>query len=450
MRTAFIIERINHYRTFATLITEGLIRDHDIECWHLCSEGGKESEKGYLYPEPDKIPLSIAANSNLSIKSFRSKEEMASEISSRSEVDCIISLSPPEFIDHTDRLNSFKGVWCIIMHGPDSFKEIARFDKIPINKNIKRIFFPYTQHFFDWGMDFSNRFLPLATRYFNQPSVDVVPSGCPMYDESILKIDPLKARKKFGIPDGQKTVVYLPYSYLPSKENKSTRAWQAAFSNIHIHRRVSRRFNDDSFERYSPLKIAAGYLDGLVKILPDATAREHLIKGWHEPGIIKALRAFCDRNNLLLVIKPRKKFDFSEEIYRQAHIIIDDDESQQYPSKLQELLSTAALGVGFFSTAVIEAIYQSVPFINVECLDQRFMDIDKRPWHPNHSGSIYNFDDVVWNFSTKDLVEKLPELPLSHFALDPIQQEHYSRKFLGPNKQAAKINIFDTLESSLT
>lgn len=445
MRVAFIIDKSNYYRSFSSLIAEGLKRGADIECWHRCDPALKAAGKGYLYADPAKAPFDPADHPTLSIIAFESNAALQTAIAVRQDITHIVSLLPPEFLAGEEILNRFNGIWCQIMHGPDSFKDTQKFRKMAMNRHIRQIFAPNTQHFFDWGMEFSDQFMPEARRYFIRPNVQIHPIGFPMVDDSILQLPQERIRQKYGIPPGKKLLIYLPYAFLPSKESDSCRAWQSVFSTMHIRRKASCNFDDDSYRMKTPLEIGRGTLSHLKRIMRDRTARQWLFNGWHEPAVLKALRTFCDHNDLLLVIKPRRKFDFSEAGYRLADIVIDDDESQQYPSKLQELLSITALGVGYFTTAVIEAAAQGVPFINIESPDDRFTDPERRPWHPNHPDSLYNFRGVVANLTVPDFIASIPAASLASLALQRERQEEYLRYFVSPGKSPGE-NFFDALQ----
>ncbi len=360
MHIVFIIQRINNYRMLSSLVAQGLKKGCTVECWHLCDPANMKGEKGYLYPDSSKTPFDTEQYPNLSIIPFSSLRSISNAVADRSDITHIVSLSPPEFIIEEDDLKKFRGYWCIIMHGPDSFKEIGGLAETAIDPGLKRIFFPYTQHFFDRGMMFSKQFLPLAETYFSPENTLVKPVGCTMFDDRLACIDRDKVRRKYNIPAGKNIVIYLPYAFEKSKKKKQSRAWQNAFSEIHVKRKARREFHDGGHEKLSASQQLSKYISAFSKILPDKRARTTLFKGWHEPAVINALRAFCDTNDLYLVVKPRRKFDFSEAVHRKADIIIDDDESQQYPSKLQELFTITSLTVALFSTAAIEC-----PFISM-------------------------------------------------------------------------------------
>ncbi|UZJ39121.1 hypothetical protein OO185_04095 [Prosthecochloris sp. SCSIO W1102] len=448
MRIIFLIQRINNYRMFSTLIAEGLRRNIDIECWHFCNPEMKESGKGYLFPELSGSPFEKKRHPRLSLLPFNSLSEISHAVTSRNDITHIVSLSPPELIIDEHSLNTFKGYWCILMHGPDSFKEPGKLTETKINFNVKKIFFPYTQHFFEWGISFSKKFLPITKKYFYHKNTAIFPIGCPMFYNNLKQINTTTIRRKYNIPHNKKIVIYLPYACTKSKKNKKSRAWQTAFSYMHIKRKTSRRFNDKRNQKLSFQEYMLKFFSDIFRILQDRHARQYLFNEWNEPGVIKALKNFCDTNNLYLVVKPRRKFDFSEEVYKKADIIIDDDESQQYPSKLQELLSVASLTVGFFSTAVIESVFQEVPFINIETLDERFLEPQQQHWHPNYKGSLYSYEGVVWNYSISDFIREIPTKKTSDFTVISNKRDEYKKMYTTTTTTSASKSFFNYITNT--
>ncbi|ASQ89847.1 hypothetical protein CHL67_01955 [Prosthecochloris sp. GSB1] len=446
MHIVFFIRRMNDYRAFSTLVNKGLEKGHTVECWHLCDPANKQGGKGYLYPDPANSPFAGKQRRGVSVVAFDSMEKMSEAACSTPGITHIVTLCPPEMIIREQDLERFGGYWCIIMHGPDSFKETGRLVGRTIDPGVKRIFFPYTRHFFDWGIEFSEKFLPVAKTYFSETNTLVIPVGCTMFDERLDAIDPEEVRRKYGIPEGKNIVLYLPYAFGKSKKNRKSRSWQHAFSGIHVQRVARRAFNDGGYRPLSFTERFSKYISELSRILPDRQARTTLFRGWHEPAVIDALRVFCNANDLVLVVKPRRKFDFSEAVHRKADIIIDDDESRQYPSKLQELFSVASLTVALFSTAAIESVHQHVPMLNIESMDDRFLGTEQRHWHPNHEGSFYSFPGVVRNFTIHEFIRRMPAASIRDFAMEPGKRREYMDRFIGDEKPCAAEKFYCELE----
>lgn len=447
MKTVFLIDRANNFRYFSSLIEEGLARNHDIECWHDYSFR-KDSSKGYLFPEIERSPFHGKKNPDFTSLAFDSHEELKQGIVSRKDVSFFVSLHPPELILDRKSLDRFTGGWCIIMHGPDSFKEIKNLSSREKLPSVRRYFFPYTEHMFNTSMHFFDRFIEHGNIYFSEENTTVHAIGCSMFGPALKNIDKDTVRHKFRIPAEKDILLYLPYTFNDQKKHKESFAWQAAFAGLHIERRISKEFDNNSFNRAPLGRRLSRKLSYLRKIVSEPEARTWLLKGWNEPAVIKAARAFCDNNDLHLVVKPRRKFDFSEEVYRKADIIIDDDESQQYPSKLQELFSVAKLCMGYFSTAVIESVFCNVPAINLHCPDALFYDPHQHFWCPVDEGSLFALKGAVWNMQIPNFIRDFPSMDLSSLAISTDARNEYMRKFTGKAKPSAAENFFDVLEAN--
>ena len=450
MKTVFLVNRINNYRHFAPLIEEGLKRNHHIECWHDYSFR-KDSAKGYLFPDIANSPFHKCGHPLLEHVPFENRKTLNASIVSRNDVTFFVSLSPPEFILDPKSRKHFRGSWCIIMHGPDSFKEIKKLeqeDTVPVD-SIRKYFFPYTEHLFDLGMQFFEQFLPFGKNYFSTADTKVHAIGCSMFGTALRNIDPSAVRQKFDIPEGKNILLYLPYTFSDSKKHKASFAWQAAFAGLHIERKTGREFGNNAFSRTPYLRRLSKRIAYLRRIAAEQEARTWLLNGWSEPAVIRAVRAFCDNNRLHLVVKPRRKFDFSEEVYRKADIIIDDDESQQYPSKLQELFSIASLCMGYFSTAVIESVFCDVPFINLHCPDALFYDPHQHFWCPVTENSLFSFRKAVRNVPIPDLIRRMPTENLSLYSMDSESREGFMTHFSGPENPTAGERFFDFLENTV-
>lgn len=447
MKLAFLINRANNFRHYSPLIDEALVRGHSVECWHDYFSSTKDSEKGYLYPEIAKSPYAGGLDPNFLSRSFVSADEQNRAIVSREDIDVFVSLTPPEFTLDKASIKSFKGTWCMLMHGPDSFKELKSIKPEAIGRNCRRLFFPYTENFFNEGLRFFKNHLNNGESYFSPELTDVHPIGCTMFGSKLEEIDQAAVRKKFGIPDGKNILIYLPYTFSNVKQHKKSFAWQAAFAGLHIKRRINKEFETNSFATDPLLKRISQKVSYLRKVLPEKVGREWLVNGWNEPAIINAVRHFCDRNELHLVVKPRRKFDFSEAVYEKADLIIDDDESQQYPSKLQELFSIADLCMGYFSTALIESIYCGTPFINLHCPDELFYDPHQHFWCPTKEGSLFALKGAVWNIAIPDFIKSFGSARLAQYTMDPERRAEYMKKFTGLPHPSPAENFFNILEA---
>jgi hypothetical protein len=447
MKLAFLINRANNFRHFASIIETALKRGHTVECWHDYYSTSKDSAKGYIFPEISKSPFAGLNDKNFTARAFTAESEHNRAVTARTDIDYFISLSPPEFILDKAFLDSFRGNWVMIMHGPDSFKEIKNIKPGEMGHGFRRIFSPYTENFFNEGLAFFKSHVKNGLTYFAPEHTEIHPVGCTMFGPELLTINKSAIRRKFGIPPLKNILVYLPYTYSDSKKHKKSFAWQAAFAGLHIKRRIRKEFENNAFTIDPLLRRFSRNLSALQRILQEPVGRKWLFNGWNEPAVITAVRAFCDANNLHLVVKPRRKFDFSEAVYEKADLIIDDDESQQYPSKLQELLSIAELCMGYFSTAVIESIYCGTPFINLQCPDELFYDPHQHFWCPTSEGSLFSLNGAVWGHKIPDFIRDFGSAPLKKYQMTEMKREEYMKKFTGMITPSAAENLLNHLEA---
>ncbi|HCD36244.1 MAG TPA: hypothetical protein DEQ23_04310 [Chlorobium sp.] len=448
LRIAFIIDRLNTYRMLASLIAEGLNRGHFIECWHMCSDKNKQGDKGHLYPSLDKARFNEEDHPNLTLRGFDSLTGLTEAIATRNDVSHIVAMEPAETVASAMHLNQCRSSWCVIMYGQDTFRNLPAIQDKELSNTLQTIFYAYTPHLFDFGMKYVKHQAPKAAAYLNAPNVSVRFIGNAMLDPIVHNLDKVAIRKKYGIPTGKNIALYLPYGYLPAKNYKKSRSWQSAFSALHIKRIAEKAYKKDGFIIEPIARRLSKKMSLMIKVLRDPLARKWIFNGWHEPAVIDSVRQFCDKNDLFLVVKPRRKFDFSEAVYQKADLLIGDEEAQYYPSMMQELLSVSSIGISFFSWAVLEFVYQGVPIINIECMDDRQENPDKKYWHSTSEGFIYNSKGNVWNNTVPSFLKTFHKLDLQDFKIDQEQRTQYFKNFLGNPKHSAAELFYDDIEGS--
>lgn len=449
MKIAFLINRGNNFRHFSPVIEEALSRGHMVECWHDHFSTTKDSAKGYLFPDLSKSPFFTCTDPNFHARVFKTAVEHDRAILERTDIDYFVSLSPPEFIIGDMARQEFTGAWCLIMHGPDSFKELKNINPDQLARKCQKLFFPYTANFVDEGLKFLENHIPDGVNYLKSDNMEVHPVGCTMFGPKSHNIDKDAIRIKFGIPSHKDILIYLPYTFSNVKKHPKSHAWQAAFAGLHIKRRISKEFENNVFMVPPLTKRVSNIASYLLKIIQESEARKWGLNGWNEPAVISAVRKFCDRNELYLVVKPRRKFDFSEAVYNLADLIIDDDESQQYPSKLQELFSVAKICMGYFSTALIESIYCDTAFINLQCPDELFYDPHQHYWCPTKEGALFSLSGAAWNITIPEFIRSFGSATLSEYHMNQEKRREYMHKFTGSDNPYPAVNMLDVLEQRL-
>jgi hypothetical protein len=448
MKLVFLIDNKGAYRYFSSLISESIKRNAEIELWHYCFSSKKIKIEDSPFYE-------IRKSSNVVFKKILSDLDVIDKINNSNNVDYFVSLHPVTFELSEGLLKIINGKWCIIQHGVDTFATLWHWHyfnfKGELLQKYNRLFFPYTDYFFKIGIDWMTKHADVNGKdnhkFLTENETAVFPIGSPMYEGDFNDEQMESIRKKFNIPSQKKILLYLPFPFYPirAKYTKNGNyAWEAAFSGVHI------RNTDLSNGTYSFIKSFVKKIIYVLKILLNNEARTWFFNKWSEPSIIQGIRKFCDINDLYLVVKPRKKFPFSEEVSRLADLVIDDDEMQFYPSKLQELFSVSALAIGYSTTSVFESIQNRVPFINIESPQALFNYEEARiDIHNYEENGKYNFKGVVYSVDVPSIIKSLHSNNIKDYLIDLEARDLYMEKFLGKGKQNAAINFCNILEGKI-
>lgn len=174
-------------------------------------------------------------------------------------------------------------------------------------------------------------------------------------------------------------------------------------------------------------------------------------KGINDLEVTKAIRAFCDKNNALLMVKGRKKNPVPRYVKKMADYVFFD--KGYYPFTTLELLFIADLSIGFWTMAIMESILAQTPSICLvpedgaiwpECKDFDFgADFSPKP------GSFYNFEGVVYNESVKDCISSFAGKTFEDYKLDSHKKDKFIRKFLGFSDGRAGERIYNDLVNRL-
>jgi hypothetical protein len=244
--------------------------------------------------------------------------------------------------------------------------------------------------------------------------------GVPELDQVDL-IAPAAVRRQFGLPEGRPVVLYLPY---PLRSNPPT------FWARHVWGPPGR------------LRRAAAVLGGLRPRYWPWAARD-----WCDRRLGEALRAFCDANRALLVVKSRLKDPVPRHTEALADLVLYDP--SHYPATILELLSVAALCVHFYSSAAYEAVFSGVPSL---CIAPDPGDMGLSPawsrtlFHPREGGS-YRWDGAAWCLTVPEFIEAMPRRRLGDFALDAGARARYVETFLAFDDTRSAERLLDLVEA---
>ena len=455
MNLVFFIGRNNFYKFLASLIDEGIKRGHTIECWHDYTQP-RVGMKDYLFPRIEDSPFFNCGNPNLKLKKLENEGDFEKHLDEKRKnnyVDYFVGLSPADTNLNKSTLKYISGKWCIIMHGFDIFFEYKNLSH-EINFNYNRYFFVFSNKFFKYGFDWINKYYPKQSINFRSEHTKVVPIGCTMIGSrnELKSMNTKLIRKKYGINEDQKIVVYLPYPVkVKETMNEQSKAFRLAYAGIYCNMiKSNMKLNNN-------MKLMVGFknnilnvldrIKSIIKILKHHESRRYLIKRYNEPRVFKAVKTFCNNNNLLLIVKPRIKYQITDYVRNNADLCIFDDEKQQYPTILQELFSIADLTIGNFSVAVFESVSYGVPYLNIEGSKLQFLDIAHSSLFSNYDDSVFNYRSVAYNWNVTKIISEFKNMSIDDFSMKNEDRESYMEKFLGPINGTSANRFYDYLEN---
>ncbi len=440
MKIVFLISRLNYYRFFTPLIKEGLRRGLNVECWHDYSQP-KTGKKGHSFPEIKKSPVFEGPNQP-KMMAFCGNEELSKRLQGDKEIDTVFSIHMPGYEFKRDIINNFHFRWATIMTGADTFFEFPQaFKEVP-HTHEKEIFFVFSENWIEKGTAYLNKFYPQHSKFLaNDVKCEI--TGNAEFD-TLSGIDKEAVRKKYGIPEGRSILLYLPFPYDNRAKGSSwERAFCGMFTNtaktkdgVYLHNRKRNPIQDFMVKAYSLYRIAG-----------DHYARQYWFKGYSEKAVFKACRDFCDKNNLFLVVKPRLKFSVAEIVKNKADLVVWDDETQQDPPVLKELLQLTRMTVSFFSSSVLTSVAAGVYHLNIKLPSVFFENDRQRFWISDEEGTHFNFKGVCESWNIEDVIKNLRNTPLSDFTISQDGRYKYISKYLGFDDYKSSQRVFDALNN---
>jgi SAM-dependent methyltransferase len=399
MRVAFVILRKNYYRLLGPAVAEGLARGHAVECWHDWS-GPRTGPKGSEFPDAappfrEGAPL---------IATYRGGPDLA-ERWRMDPPDAVVSIDPPD--PAVRAAVTCRWVW--LQYGADIL-----FQRTPQGVADADAVALYSEH---WRRRIAERFPgpPVTSALVAKGAVVGVPEL-----DAIRSIDGDAVRRRLGLPAGRPIVLYLPF---PLRSNPPT-PW---LRNVHA---PSTRLGQG-------LRTLLG---GPREYWP------HVRNGWNDRRLVQAVRAFCDANGALLVVKTRAKDPAPRYAARLADRVLYDP--SHHPPTILELLSTSALCVHHYSTAVLEAASAGVPSL---CLAPGSAELGPPSLgldfvHNGEPGGLYRAPGVGYWRPLAEAFEGLAGWKLGDFRLDPEARRAYVDRFLGWDDGRSSARLLDLVE----
>jgi hypothetical protein len=404
VRVVFIVERKNYYRTFGPAVDAALRRGWAVECWHDWAQprwGTKASEF------PDAVPTFRWGTPK--VVRYHGAAELVERLNA-APPDAVVSLGPPH-------AGVAKRVRWIVMHYMTSLvdplgpKGLLACDRVA----------GYSRFWLDQALEYfkESGSLPSAAAAEGEILRRFTVVGVPELDQ-VGAIEPRAVRERFGLPPERPVVLYLPY---PMKSNPRT------FWLRHVYAPTSR------------LRRGLAVLAAL-----KLRYWRQVVRDWNDRRLVEAVRAFCNANDALLVVKSRLKDPVPRHTAALADLVLYDP--SYYPATILELLSVASLCVHFFSSAVYESVFLGVPSL---CIAPAPEDMGLSPlwtrglFHVREGGS-YNTPGASYFMSLPEAFVNLPRASLKDFPMDPFVRTLFVQTFLGFDDTRSSERFLDLVE----
>jgi hypothetical protein len=172
----------------------------------------------------------------------------------------------------------------------------------------------------------------------------------------------------------------------------------------------------------------------------------HATRGWNDRRLVESVRAFCDANGALLVMKARRKDPVPRYAARLADRVLYDP--SHHPPTILELLAAAALCVHHYSTAAMEAACAGVPSL---CLAPGPAELGPPASgfdavHNGEPGGLYRWPGVAYWRPLIEGFDGLAGWKLGDFPLDPEARAAYVERFLGRDDGRSSARLIDLAE----
>lgn len=395
MRIAFLIGRKNYYRVLGPVVEEALRRGYQVECWHDWSH----PRRGKGYEFPDTVPA-FPSGSPV-VRAYYGGSDLAKQFGADLG-GAVVCLDAP---DPTVKAGT-KAKWLYLQYSAEII--LQQTPRGVLDADAVAMYSSY------WVDQLEARFATFGLGdEIRRKSVTV---GVPEMDV-VHHIDPEEVRRRLRLPSDRPLVLYLPF---PLRSNPQT------FWLRHVYAPSTR-------VRQALRTLLAGRLE----YWPHVTNR------WNDRRLVQELRAFCDRNGAVLVMKSRLKDPIPGYARRVAARTLYD--LSHYPPTILELLSVASLCVHAYSTAAFEAAYCKVPSLCLapDAKDMGIPGLVSDFVHNGKRGGIYNWPGIAYWRPLVEAFDGLRQWSLADFPLDPRARSDYVERFLGFDDGRSSARLLD-------
>ena len=399
MRVAFVVHRLSDYRVFGPPIERALERGWRVECWHDYGRP-RNGLKGHQFPDVGLCP--VFRHGEPDVRPYSSTADLAQWIE-QGEAAAVISTGTA-WSDTAGSILSRRPFWVCLQDGLDTFLN-SPIDMVD-HCDLLALHSPW---WVEWAASYYARLAGVDDSGACRARLESRSDFVGRFDlDSADLVDRDEVRRRWEIPADQPVVVLLPF---PQGVGRNTFWPRRVFMEPNRARRLLNVVSHGQF-RYCQ-------------------------KAWgdvHDDSVVTAVRAFCDRNNALLLVKSRAKTPIPAYTQAVADKCVYDDSF--YPSTTIEALSIAAACINYYSSGVMEAAALGVPNVCItfnaedyaekEVCDSYFQD-----FFSDKEGGMFQFDGMSRTLSIEEALVDLPSCTLDDLSVDPGAQREYVRRFLG-------------------
>jgi hypothetical protein len=441
MRVVFLVYRTNYYRYYTPVIQEALRRGYSVECWHDYS-APRTGSKAFSFPDIEHIPNFPDSGRPPGVI-FEGPGDLEKKLREAKTIDAVVSICPSKFSLPDASLDEFPFTWVTLMTGPDNFFQIPQLGFFKKRRN-KELFLVHSGSYAEKGRLFLKNFHPGYTDYLYPDNTRIVVSGNAEFD-AFKTINPDAVRAKYGLPPDKDVLLYLPFPYC--NRNRSS-AWERAFCGLYANTATA---PDGSYAHDKKNFLIKDFIQkswNLLRVMQDPLSRRFLAQGMNEAKVFQTIREFSRRNNLHLVVKPRMKFPVADYVKECADLVVWDDETQQNPPILKELLTVSRMCVMYYSFASLAAIFAGVYCLNINLPREFFIDEAHRFWFSSEEGSQFNYPGVIETWEIEDVIERLPQMHVRRFEMSREKKQEFIRNYMGYGDGLCSRRVWDAVKAA--
>ena len=251
--------------------------------------------------------------------------------------------------------------------------------------------------------------------------------GSTMMDQLALVTDRAAVRRKYGLPSDKPVVLFMSLKMAvpePWRTFVWGSSWRARWEALGRRPAAAVRMAGE---------IAIGLFD-------------RLCRGSGYRRLIESVRRFCEASGAVLVVKSREKNEdppFLRELTPYTFFLDDD----VFPYTSMELMAVADLCIHFQSGAVLEAAFCGVPSISIRVPQSHLEGVPAfQENFGGASGTLQNFEGVVWSSDRRTAERLLEGRKLADFAVNPDTRRAYVEKYLGFDDTRSSQRVLDVIE----